>query len=101
MIARLWRGAVRAQDADEYAAYVQQTGIESYLQTPGNQGAWLLRRPDGDRVEIVTLSFWDSVQAIKAFAGDDIDRAVYYPEDDRYLLERDPNVLHYQVPDTE
>ena len=101
MIARLWRGAVRAQDADEYAAYVQQTGIESYLQTPGNRGAWLLHRPDGDRVEIVTLSFWDSVQAIKAFAGDDIDRAVYYPEDDRYLLERDPNVLHYQVPDTE
>jgi heme-degrading monooxygenase HmoA len=101
MIARLWRGAVRAQDADDYAAYVQQTGIESYLQTPGNQGAWLLRRPDGDREEIVTLSFWDSVQAIEAFAGDDIDRAVYYPEDDRYLLERDPNVLHYQVPDTE
>ena len=101
MIARLWRGAVRAQDADEYAAYVQQTGIEGYLQTPGNRGAWLLRRPDGDREEIVTLSFWDSVQAIEAFAGEDIDQAVYYPEDDRYLLERDPNVLHYQVPDTE
>ena len=101
MIARLWRGAVRAEDADEYAAYVQRTGIEGYLQTPGNQGAWLLRRPDGDREEIVTLSFWDSVQAIEAFAGDDIDKAVYYPDDDRYLLERDPNVLHYQVPDTE
>jgi heme-degrading monooxygenase HmoA len=101
MIARLWRGTVRAEDADEYAAYVQRTGIEGYLQTPGNRGAWLLRRPDGDREEIVTLSFWDSVQAIEAFAGEDINRAVYYPEDDRYLLERDPNVLHYQVPDTE
>jgi hypothetical protein len=52
-------------------------------------------------VEIVTLSFWDSVRAIEAFAGEDIDRAVYYPEDDRYLLERDPHVLHYQVPDAE
>ena len=102
MIARLWRGAVRAQDADEYAAYVQQTGIESYQQTPGNQGAWLLRRPDGEgREEIVTLSFWDSVQAIAAFAGDDIDQAVYYPEDDKYLLERDPHMVHYQVPDQE
>jgi hypothetical protein len=50
-------------------------------------------------VEIVTLSFWDSVRAIEAFAGDDIDRAVYYPEDDRYLLERDPRVTHYEVPD--
>jgi heme-degrading monooxygenase HmoA len=101
MIARLWRGVVRAEDADEYAAYVQDTGIEGYKQTPGNQGAWLLRRPDGDREEIVTLSFWDSVQAIEAFAGQDIDRAVYYPEDERYLLERDPHVLHYQVPDAE
>ena len=102
MIARMWRGVVRADDADDYAAYVQQTGIESYQQTPGNRGAWLLRRPDGDvREEIVTLSFWDSVQAIAAFAGDDIDKAVYYPEDDRYLLERDPHVVHYQVPDQE
>ena len=101
MIARVWRGVVRAEDADEYAAYVQETGIEGYQQTPGNRGAWLLRRADGDRVEIVTLSFWDSVRAIEAFAGEDIDRAVYYPEDDRYLLERDPHVLHYQVPDAE
>jgi heme-degrading monooxygenase HmoA len=101
MIARLWRGVVRADDADDYAAYVQETGIEGYLQTPGNKGAWLLRRADGDRVEIVTLSFWDSVEAIAAFAGADIERAVYYPEDDRYLLERDPRVLHYQVPEAE
>ena len=102
MIARMWRGVVRAEDADDYAAYVQQTGIESYQQTPGNQGAWLLRRPDGEgREEIVTLSFWDSVQAIAAFAGDDIDQAVYNPEDDKYLLERDPHVVHYQVPDQE
>ncbi|HEX3749206.1 MAG TPA: antibiotic biosynthesis monooxygenase [Streptosporangiaceae bacterium] len=101
MIARVWRGVVRADDADEYAAYVQDTGIESYKQTPGNLGAWLLRRPDGDREEIVTLSFWDSVPSIEAFAGADIDRAVYYPEDERYLLERDPHVVHYQVPDAE
>ncbi len=99
MIARIWRGVVRAEDADEYAAYVQETGIEGYQQTPGNQGAWLLRRPVGDREEIVTLSFWDSLQSIEAFAGDDIEKAVYYPEDDRYLLERDLRVVHYQVPD--
>jgi heme-degrading monooxygenase HmoA len=100
MIARLWRGVVRAEDADEYAAYVQQTGIEGYRQTPGNQGAWLLRRPAGQgREEIVTLSFWDSVPAIQAFAGEDFERARYYPEDDRYLVERDLTVVHYQVPD--
>ena len=49
MIARIWRGAVRAPDADEYTAYIRDTGIAEYLQTPGNRGAWMLRRDDGDR----------------------------------------------------
>jgi len=101
MIARIWRGAVRAQDADEYAAYVEETGIAGYRQTPGNRGAWLLRREDGDRVEIVTLSFWDSRQAIEGFAGTDIGKAVFYPEDDRFLIERDLQVTHYEVPSAE
>jgi len=60
MIARIWRGAVRAEDADAYAAYVQRTGIEGYQRTPGNRGAWLLRRVEAERAEIVTLSFWES-----------------------------------------
>jgi heme-degrading monooxygenase HmoA len=98
MIARIWRGAVRAQDADEYAAYVEETGITGYRQTPGNRGAWLLRRTDGEWTEIVTLSFWDSRQAIEGFAGEDIGKAVFYPEDDRFLIERDLRVTHYEVP---
>jgi heme-degrading monooxygenase HmoA len=101
MIARIWRGAVRAQDADEYAAYVEETGIAGYRQIPGNRGAWLLRRTDGDRTEIVTLSFWDSQQAIEGFAGADIGKAVFYPEDDRFLIERDLRVTHYEVPGAE
>ena len=98
MIARIWRGAVRTRDADAYAAYVEQTGLEGYRRTPGNRGAWLLRRTEGDRTEIVTLSFWDSQQAIEGFAGEDIGTAVFYPEDDRFLVERDPRVTHYEVP---
>jgi heme-degrading monooxygenase HmoA len=94
----MWRGAVRAQDADQYAAYVEETGITGYRQTPGNRGAWLLRRTDGERTEIVTMSFWDSRQAIEGFAGEDIGKAVFYPEDDRFLIERDLRVTHYEVP---
>jgi heme-degrading monooxygenase HmoA len=101
MIARIWRGAVRAQDADEYAAYVEETGIAGYRQTPGNRGAWLLRRTDGERTEIVTMSFWDSREAIEGFAGEDIEKAVFYPEDDRFLVERDLRVTHYDVPGAE
>ena len=99
MIARMWRGAVRREDADEYAAYIRDTGIAEYEQTPGNRGAWMLRRDDGDRTEFVTYSLWDSLDAIRGFAGDDVEKAVYYPEDDRYLIERDPTVRHYAVVD--
>jgi heme-degrading monooxygenase HmoA len=101
MIARIWRGAVRAQDAAAYAAYVQQTGIEGYQGTPGNRGAWLLCRTEGDRAEFVTVSFWESLASIEAFAGQDISTAVFYPDDDQFLIERDLTVNHYQVAGTE
>jgi heme-degrading monooxygenase HmoA len=71
--------------------------MAEYRSTPGNQGAWMLRRDDGDRSEIITFSFWDSTESIRAFAGDDIDQAVFYPEDDRFLIERDLRVRHYDV----
>lgn len=100
MIARIWRGAVRAGDAAAYASYIQETGFDAYQQTPGNQGAWLLQRIDGDRAEFITLSFWESAEAIRGFAGDDIDKAVYYPQDDQFLVERDSTVRHYEILDT-
>jgi heme-degrading monooxygenase HmoA len=71
--------------------------MAEYRSTPGNQGAWMLRRDDGDRSEIITFSLWDSPDSIRAFAGDDIDQAVFYPEDDRFLIERDRTVRHYKV----
>ena len=99
MIARIWRGAVRAEDAAAYVAYVQETGIDGYKDTPGNHGAWALSQVEGDRAEIVTVSFWESRAAIEAFAGPDISRAVFYPEDDRYLIDRDLTAQHYEVAD--
>ena len=101
MIARIWRGAVRAEDAAAYAAYVQRTGIESYQGTPGNRGAWLLWRTEGDRAEFVTVSFWESREAIEAFAGQDISTAVFYADDEQFLIERDLTVNHYEVAGTE
>ncbi|HVV59640.1 MAG TPA: hypothetical protein VHC45_14875 [Gaiellaceae bacterium] len=97
MIARMWRGWTRREDADEYAAYIDGTGMDEYRRTPGNRGAWMLRRDDGDRTEFVTLSFWDSLDAIRGFAGDDIERAVYYPEDERFLVAHEDTVTHWQV----
>ena len=101
MIARIWQGVVRAEDAEAYARYVQETGIEGYLTTPGNRGAWVRWRTDGDRAEFITMSLWESRQAIEGFAGQDIEKAVFFPEDDRFLLERDLRVRHYEVAGTE
>src|SRR5687767_2021887 len=97
MIARIWKGLVRRKDADAYADYIHETGLAEYAETPGNRGAWMLRRDEGERTEFITFSLWESVEAIRAFAGDDIETAVYYPEDERYLVERAPTVLHYEV----
>ena len=88
---------MRREDAVTYADYISSTGMAEYRSTPGNQGAWMLRRDDGDRSEIITFSLWDSQESIRAFAGDDIDRAVYYPEDYCFLIERDLSVRHYEV----
>ena len=97
MIARIWRGAVRRTDAEDYARYINDTGLAEYGSTPGNRGAWMLRRDEGERTEFLTLSFWDSREAIVGFAGEDIEAAVFYPEDDRYLVEREDVVRHYDV----
>ena len=97
MIARIWRGWTRPEDTNAYAAYINGTGIAEYNATPGNQGAYLISRPDGDRTEFVTISFWDSRDAIVAFAGEDIDQAVFYPEDDKYLIDRETAVKHFRV----
>ena len=98
MIARMWRGWVRTADRDAYVAYVEDTGMAHYRRTPGNRGAHMLTRDlDGGRTEIVTLSFWESREVIRGFAGEDISRAVFYPEDDRYLVDRETTVTHYEV----
>ena len=97
MIARIWRGTTRAEDTDRYLAYLHETGLKAYRATPGNRGAWVLRRVAGDRAEFVTLTFWDSHDAVRTFAGDDYERAVYYPEDTAFLLELSPTVEHYEL----
>ena len=88
---------MRPHDADEYVAYMRETGVGEYLKTPGNRGAWILRRQVGDVTEVVAFSLWADMDAVRGFAGDDPSRAVYYPEDDRWLMERSDVVEHYET----
>jgi heme-degrading monooxygenase HmoA len=97
MIARTWRGATTAEDATAYLEYLQRTGLAEYRRTPGNRGVLGLRRVVNGRAEFLLLSLWDSREAIRGFAGDQLDRAVFYPEDDRFLVDRDDHVTHYEV----
>jgi hypothetical protein len=89
VIARVWRGATRAADAEAYAAYVGRC-LEG-------KRALVLQRIDGERAEIETIIFFDSLDDVRAFAGDDIDQAVFFPEDDRYLVERELTVSHHEA----
>jgi len=97
MIARIWRGTTAADRAQEYLVYLRKTGLADYASTPGNRGVQVLLRTRDDRTLFTVISFWDSLEAIKGFAGEDPDVAHYYPEDDEYLLDREPYVEHHEV----
>ena len=97
MIARSWKGATRAADADAYLEYLHATGLAEYRAAPGNRGVLALRRVAEGRAEFLLITLWDSEEAIRGFAGDDIERAVFYPEDERYLIERGERVEHHEV----
>ena len=97
LIARTWHGRVPAAKADAYYGDLPQTGLPGYRATPGNRGVWVFRRIEGDVCHYLLTTLWDSLDAIKRFAGDDYERARSYPEDDDYLLEREPFVTHYEV----
>ena len=99
LIARIWHGATAAARADEYAEYLERTGARECRATPGNRGVFVFRRIKHDRAEFTFISLWESIDAIKRFAGDDYEKAHYYDHDRDFLLELEPFVDHYDVLD--
>ncbi|MGE5107386.1 MAG: hypothetical protein ACM3H8_07570 [Sphingobacteriales bacterium] len=99
MIARTWHGRTKTTDAVIYREYVEATGIKELTSTKGNLGAQIWQQQEGDITHIIVLSWWNDMGSIKAFAGNDIAIAKYYPEDTKYLLELEPNVQHYECYD--
>lgn len=94
----MWRGWVHTSRVDEYVDYISRTGLAAYRKTPGNLDAQMWTRDLGDgRTEVTTLSWWESLDDIRGFAGDTIDRAVFYSEDDDYLIDRETTVTHHEV----
>lgn len=97
MIARIWRGVTSAKKTEEYLTYLMETGVKDYRAVPGNRGVQVLHRTYDGKTEFLILSLWESYEAIRAFTGDDPERAVYYAKDREYLLELEPKVIHYEV----
>ena len=97
MIARIWKGEVPLDRSDEYLQRMRTVAIPDYRSTGGNQGAFALRRLHGDRAEFLMLTFWDSLESIEAFSGDDTSVAKYYDFDAEVLLEMVPNADHYEI----
>ena len=97
MIARIWHGTTRAAHYDEYLDFLRARAIPDYRGVEGNRGVYIMRRLEGERAHFLLLTYWDSREVIARFAGVDIDKAKYYPEDQAFLLEFEPFVTHYEV----
>lgn|SRR5574341_308533 len=97
MIVRMWHGRVPTSKAKAYREFTNARAIPDYQSVKGNLSVHILERTEGDITHFITLTFWESLEAIKGFAGEDVEKAKYYPEDKDFLLEFEPNVVHYEV----
>lgn len=97
MIGRLWHGRTTPRNADAYEALLRGEVLPGIHRVDGYRGAYLLRRDDGDVVEFVTLTLFDSMDAVRAFAGADVEAAVVPPEALALLSDYDRTSSHYTV----
>jgi heme-degrading monooxygenase HmoA len=97
LVAREWRGRVKKEKAEEYARYLLAEGVDKIAAINGNQGVQMLRVDEGDAVEFVVISYWPSIDSIKAYAGESYEKPHHLPKDREYLIELPQRVRHYQV----
>ncbi len=97
MIVRMWHGRVPTSKASAYRDFLNERAIPDYRSVKGNISVHILERKEGDITHFITMTFWENMDVIRGFAGDDIEVAKYYPEDKDFLLEFEPTVVHYEV----
>lgn len=97
MIARIWHGKTRSEDYEAYTNFLKRVAIPDYEGTPGFTGLTFLRRMQGNEGHFTLITYWESLEAVKNFTGDDYHKAKYYPEDDGFLLEFEEEVQHHEV----
>jgi heme-degrading monooxygenase HmoA len=97
VIVRLWHGRVPTEKAPRYREFLNARAIPDYRSVPGNVSVHVLERADGAITHFITMTIWQDLAAIQGFAGTHVDTAKYYPEDQDFLLEFEPTVVHYEV----
>jgi heme-degrading monooxygenase HmoA len=97
MICRMWHGITPRAKADAYTDFLEQRAIPDYRSVPGNLSVAVLRRDESERTHFMTVTHWESEDSIRAFAGEDLLKAKYFPEDRDFLLAFEPEVQHFVV----
>jgi heme-degrading monooxygenase HmoA len=97
MIARIWHGRTKIEDFEEYTEFMKSRAIPDYQKTEGFVKLTFLRKVDGNVGHFKLITFWENLEVIKNFAGEDFEKTKYYPEDAKYLLEFEEKVTHYEV----
>jgi heme-degrading monooxygenase HmoA len=97
MIGRLWHGRTSQENAAAYAHLLETEVLPGIRKVDGYRGAWLLRREVPEGVEFVTLTLFESLDAVRAFAGPDYEKAVIHEEAARLLSRYDERSVHYEV----
>ncbi len=97
MIVRLWHGRTTLSKADAYAEFMKERAAPDYDSVDGLIKQYFLRRTDEDAAHFLLVTLWDSIESVKKFAGEDPEKAKYYPEDDSFLLEKEETTALYEV----
>jgi heme-degrading monooxygenase HmoA len=97
MIARIWKARATPQRVREYADYLKSTVVPELAAIHGYQGVSLLQRDQNGAVEVTVITWWESLEVIRAFAGEAIETAVVHDSAARMLIDFDRSVEHHQV----
>jgi len=96
-IVRLWQGKVPIEKADEYEKFLIERAVPDYGSVEGLLKLYFTRRDEGNVAHFFLITVWESMEAVRRFAGENPELAKYYPEDDEFLLEKERYVQHYRV----
>jgi len=96
-IARIWHGRTVASKADAYEKYLNDAGVSKMAKVPGNLGVEVLRRNQGGTADFIVISYWTTIDAVKNYAGSDFARVKPLDRDREFLIDPEPEVVHYEV----